>query len=208
MQGSIRAGTVAAPRDCRAQPAWLRAHSLPDKSRDTPADICEARINRRAGSVTHDATAGANQLQRQDRDRLGIDTYHDKAAAHREPVDHRRHRLRIGNGCQRSSLTAEAVECRRHVFARIVNEMVNPEQARERLFVGAGARNAAPMRDGPLPGVTESYRTLLGSEQSPRQVTCREAITSMEDREKRTMPRLLLVNFDPVVIAPTASSQT
>src|SRR6516162_9569644 len=156
MQGPIRAGSVAAPRDCRAQPAWLRGHSLPDKSRDTTAEMCEARINRRAGSVTHDATAGANQLQRQDRDRLGIDTYHDKAAAHREPVDHRRHRLRIGNGCQRSSLTAEAVECRRHVFARIVNEMVNPEQARERLFVGAGARNAAPMRDGPhqeLPGV-------------------------------------------------------
>ena len=42
-----------------------------------------------------------------------------------------------GNGCQRSSLTAEAVECRRHVFARIVSEMVNPEQARERLLVGA-----------------------------------------------------------------------
>src|SRR6516164_86469 len=60
MQGSIRAGTVAAPRDCRAQPAWLRGHSVPDKSRDTPADICEARINRRAGSVTHNATAGAN----------------------------------------------------------------------------------------------------------------------------------------------------
>src|SRR6516162_6338528 len=137
MQGPIRAGSVAAPRDCRAQPAWLRGHSLPDKSRDTTAEMCEARINRRAGSVTHDATAGANQLQRQDQDRLGIDTYHDKAAAHREPVDHRRHRLRIGNGCQRSSLTAEAVECRRHVFARIVSEMVNPEQARERLLVGA-----------------------------------------------------------------------
>ena len=30
----------------------------------------------------------------------------------------------------------------------------------------------------------------------------------MEDREKRTMPRLLSVNLDPVVIAPTASSQT
>jgi len=33
-------------------------------------------------------------------------------------------------------------------------------------------------------------------------------VASIEDREKRTMPRLLLVNFDPVVIAPTASSQT
>src|SRR6516225_3499855 len=75
MQGPIRAGSVAAPRDCRAQPAWLRGHSLPDKSRDTTAEMCEARINRRAGSVTHDATAGANQLQRQDRDRLGIDTF-------------------------------------------------------------------------------------------------------------------------------------
>ena len=30
----------------------------------------------------------------------------------------------------------------------------------------------------------------------------------MKDREKRTMPRLLSVNFDPVVIAATASSQT
>jgi hypothetical protein len=208
MQGPIRAGSLAAPRDCRAQPAWLRGHSLPDKSRDTPADTCEARINRRSGSVTHNATAGANQLQRQALDRLGIDTYHDKVAAHREPVDHRRHRLRIGNGCQRSSLTAEAVECRRHVFGRIVNEMVNPEQARERLLVGAACPECSSNARRPSPGVTGSYRTLLGSEQNRRQVICREAVASMEDREKRTMPRLLLVNFDRVVIAPTASSQT
>ena len=157
MQGSIRAGTVAAPRDCRAQPAWLRGHSLPDKSRDTPADMCEARINRRVGSVTQDATAGANQLQRQDLDRLGIDTYQDKAAAHREPVDHRRHRLRIGNECQGSPLTAEAVECRRHDLARIVNKMVNPEQARERLLVGAARPDCSSNARRPF---TRSYREL------------------------------------------------
>ena len=28
--------------------------------------------------MTHNATAGTNQLQRQDQDRLGIDTYHDR----------------------------------------------------------------------------------------------------------------------------------
>jgi len=155
MQGPIRAGSVAAPRDCRAQPAWLRGHSLPDKSRGTPANMCEARINRRAGSVTHNATAGANQLQRQDLDRL--DTYHDEAAAHREPVDHRRHRLRIGNGCQGSSLTAQAVERRRHVFALIVNEMVNPEQARERLLVGAARPDCSSNARRPF---TRSYREL------------------------------------------------
>ena len=103
-------------------------------------------------------------------------------------VDHRRHRLRIGNGCQRSSRTAEAVECRRHVFARIVNEMVNPEQARERLLVGAACPECSSNARRPLPGVTGSYRTLLGSEQNPRQLICRAAVASMEDREKRTMP--------------------
>ena len=81
---------------------------------------------------------------------------HDKAAAHREPVDHRRHRLRIGNGCQRGSLTAEAVECRRHDLARIVNEMVNPEQARERLLVGA----APGMQLQCATTFTRSYREL------------------------------------------------
>jgi hypothetical protein len=86
--------------------------------------------------------------------------------------------------------------------------MVNPEQARERLLVGAARPECSSNARGPLPGVTGSYRTLLGSEQNPRQLICSEAVASMKDREKRTMPRLLLVNFDPVVIAPTASSQT
>jgi hypothetical protein len=48
---SIRAGSVAAPRECRARPAWSRGHSLPDRSRDTPADTCEAQPAPRRGSI-------------------------------------------------------------------------------------------------------------------------------------------------------------
>src|SRR6516165_4913352 len=48
---AVRAGSVAAPRDCRARPAWSRGHSLPDRSRDTSADTCEARPAPRRGSI-------------------------------------------------------------------------------------------------------------------------------------------------------------
>src|SRR5712691_4638326 len=47
----IRAESVAAPRDCRARPAWSRGHSLPDRSRDTSPGRYEARPAPRRGSI-------------------------------------------------------------------------------------------------------------------------------------------------------------
>src|SRR6266436_5318722 len=47
----IRAESVAAPRDCRARPAWSRGHSLPGRNRDTPPDTCGARPAPRRGSI-------------------------------------------------------------------------------------------------------------------------------------------------------------
>jgi hypothetical protein len=85
--------------------------------------------------VTHDATARANQLQWRDLDRLNIDAYHDEPAADREPVDRRRHRLGASNGREHGSRAAKAVECRCHVFSRVVDEVVRTELAGERLFV-------------------------------------------------------------------------
>src|SRR4051795_4153060 len=50
-RATIRAGSVAAPHECRARPAWSRGHSARDRSRDTPADTCAARPVLRHGSV-------------------------------------------------------------------------------------------------------------------------------------------------------------
>src|SRR3954466_8944355 len=49
--GPIRAGSVAAPRECRARPAWSRGHSSHDRSRDMPADTGAARPVLWRGSV-------------------------------------------------------------------------------------------------------------------------------------------------------------
>jgi len=51
MWDPIRARSVAAPRACRARPAWSPGHSLPDKSRDALPGTCEARPAPRRGSI-------------------------------------------------------------------------------------------------------------------------------------------------------------
>jgi hypothetical protein len=68
----------ARERHCLDHRAYAREHAEGE---------CVLRINRRAGGVTHDAAARANQLQRRDLDRLSIDAYYDKPAAHCEPRD-------------------------------------------------------------------------------------------------------------------------
>ena len=50
-EGPIRAGSAAAPHECRARPAWSHGHSPHDGSRDTPADTCATRPVLRGGSV-------------------------------------------------------------------------------------------------------------------------------------------------------------
>jgi hypothetical protein len=102
------------------------------------------RIHCRAGGVTHDAAARANQLQGRDLDWLSIDTYYDKPAAHREPIDRRCHCFGAGDGRQHRSRSAEAIECRSHILGRAVNEVVSPQLAGERLLVGpTGDRDGA-----------------------------------------------------------------
>ena len=46
---AIRAGSVAALRDCRVRPAWSRGHSLPDRSRDTPG--IHVKLDRHPGTA-------------------------------------------------------------------------------------------------------------------------------------------------------------
>src|SRR6185437_15453949 len=65
-EGPIRGGNVAAPRKCRARPAWSRGHSSHDRSRDTPADTGGARPARRRDSVDPHRS---DFLQEKDRDR-------------------------------------------------------------------------------------------------------------------------------------------
>ena len=47
--GPIRAGSVAAPRECRAQPAWSRGHSSRDRSRGTPR--IQVQLDRYSGAA-------------------------------------------------------------------------------------------------------------------------------------------------------------
>ena len=43
--------------------------------------------------------------------KASVDTHHDEAAAHCEPVDRRGYRLGVANGRRHGSRAAEAVEC-------------------------------------------------------------------------------------------------
>jgi hypothetical protein len=84
----------------------------------------------------------------------------------------------------------------------------------QRLFSGVNVVDIASFIAGPTAADTNilgrfaQVRLFGTAPPNPRQLICREAVASMEDREKRAMPRLLSVNFDPVVIALTTSSQT